>query len=87
MTACLSHLTAFTAAVATGQAYRFEEAVKAAYEAGARREELLLAVDSARLLTPIPAPILERAYAAIHAWYWMESRRVWHRRDLAPQAA
>ena len=87
MTACLSHLTAFTAAVATGQAYRFEEAIKAAYEAGARKEELLLAVDSVRPLTSVPAPILGRAYATIHAWSCMESRRVWHRRDLAPQVA
>jgi len=48
MTAGLSHLTAFGPAFATAQASRFEEAVKAAYQTGARREELLLAVDSAR---------------------------------------
>jgi alkylhydroperoxidase/carboxymuconolactone decarboxylase family protein YurZ len=87
MTRCLSHLTTFTAAVATGQAYRFEEAVKTAYEAGASREELLLAVDSARHLTQIPALTLGQAYATIHAWHWMESRRAWHRRELTPQAA
>jgi hypothetical protein len=76
MSQWLSHLTAFSAAVATGQAHRFEQAIKAAYEAGAPREELFLAAGSARLLTQIPAPILEKAYAAIHAWYWMERVRV-----------
>jgi len=87
MSQWLSHLTAFSAAAATGQAHRFEQAIKAAYEAGAPREEFFPAADSARLLTQIPAPILEKAHAAIHAWYWMESRRVWERRAPAFQAA
>jgi hypothetical protein len=44
-------------------------------------------VDSARHLTQIPALTLGQAYATIHAWHWMESRRAWHRRELTPQAA
>jgi hypothetical protein len=52
-----------------------------------RREELLSTVDSAKEQADIPAPVLARAYATIHTWYWMESRRLWHQRDLAPQVA
>lgn len=79
-------LTALSAAIAARQPHRFEEVVKAAYEAGASREELLTALDSARLLAQIPAAILDRAYATIHSWYWMETRRVWHGGELVPQA-
>jgi len=63
----ITHLTAFSAAIAARQPHRFEQVVKAAYEAGASREELLLAVDSARVLAQVPAPIVDRARAAIQA--------------------
>ena len=87
MTGWIEHLIAFSAALAARQPHRFGRLVKNAYEAGASREELLSTVDSAKEQAAIPAPVLARAYATIHTWYWMESRRRWHQRELAPQVA
>lgn len=80
-------LTAFGAAIGARLPHRFEEIVKDAYEAGAGREDLLLVVDSARLLVSLPAPLVELAYAAIHKWHWMESRRTWQQRNWPSVAA
>lgn len=83
----IAPLTAVSAAVAARQSSRFDEVVKAAYEAGWSREDLLLAVDSARLLALLPGPLLARAYASIHRWYWLESRRLLHGRYSSSVAA
>lgn len=87
MNELIAQLTAFSAAIAARQVHRFEAFVKRAYEAGARREELLMTVDSARGLVPLPEPVVDRAFSTVHACSWMEGRRVWRERALAPVAA
>ena len=64
-------LAAFAEAVWTRQAHEFEWLVKAAYAAGATREDLFTAVESGRLLGEPPAPIVTEAYATVHAWQWL----------------
>ena len=71
----LLHLTAFTEAVATGQTQQLEPMVKAAYGAGASREDLLTAVQVGRCLGAVPGPVVRQAYVAIHAWSWIAARR------------
>ena len=83
MNELIAPLTAFSAAIAGRQPHRFQELVKAAYEAGATREELFVAVDSVRGLLPLPAPLVGQAFASIHTWYWMESGRERQRREVA----
>ncbi len=83
----IAPLTAFTEAITSGQAHLFEQAVKAAYAAGASREDLLRAVEIGRCLAEVPGPFLAQAYAAVHAWYWMVARRAVHHRELMTQAA
>ena len=80
-------LAAFNQAVAAGQHYRLEQAVKEAYAAGASREDLLATLDIGRQLVEVSAPVRSQAYAAIHAWHWMVARRAVLRRELLPQAA
>jgi hypothetical protein len=67
-------LAAFAEAVWSRQAYEFEWLVKAAYGAGASSEDLLIAVETGRLLGDPPEPVLADAYATLHAWEWMASR-------------
>jgi alkylhydroperoxidase/carboxymuconolactone decarboxylase family protein YurZ len=83
----ITHLAAFTGAIAAGQADRFDRIVKASYSAGAAREDLLGAVEVARVLADAPGPLVVQAYAAIHAWRWIEARRLAPRRSLEPRAA
>ena len=60
-----------------------EQAVKAAYKAGASREDLLASVEVARRRAELPAVTLSCAYATVHAWRWMMARRIQHQRELA----
>ncbi len=82
-----AHLIAFIEAITTGQTHRFEHVVKTAYMAGAHRDDLLTALEIGRLLVDVPEPVLAHAAAAVHAWHWMEARRLEHLRSLIPQAA
>lgn len=72
----ITRLAAFTGAIAAQQADQFDRIVKAAYNAGASREDLLAAVEVARVLADAPGPLVVQAYAAIHAWRWIEARRL-----------
>ena len=83
----ITHLAAFTGAIAANHATQFDGIVKAAYGAGATREDLLAAVEVARVLADAPGPLVVQAYAAIHAWRWIEARRLAPRRSLEPRAA
>jgi hypothetical protein len=79
-------LAAFAEAVWTRQADEFEWLVKAAYGAGACREDLLAAVESGRLLGDPPEPVVAEAYATVHAWRWMTSRCPTPSHESAPLA-
>ncbi|HEY7677032.1 MAG TPA: hypothetical protein VIG69_08155 [Candidatus Methylomirabilis sp.] len=81
-----AHLIAFIEAITTGQTFQFEHLVKTAYIAGARREDLLTALEIARFLADVPEPVLTEARATIYAWHWIVGRRLEHRRSLAPPA-
>ena len=80
-------LAAFTKAITSGQPRHFEATVKAAYAVGADREDLLMAVEVARILTEVPAAVVAQAYATIHAWHWMAARRPAHQRELVSRDA
>lgn len=79
-------LAAFAEAVSTRQAHEFVWLVKAAYGAGASREDLLVAVETGWRLGDPPEPITAGAYAAVHAWQWMANRRAVHCDESAPRA-
>lgn len=79
-------LAAFTEAVSTQQAHDFAWLIKAAYGAGASREDLLIAVETGWRLGNPPEPITAEAYAAVHAWQWMANRRAVRCDESAPRA-
>jgi hypothetical protein len=72
--------------VSTQQAHEFAWLVKAAYGAGASREDLLIAVKTGWRLGNPPEPITAEAYAAVHAWQWMANRRAVRCDESAPRA-
>ena len=72
----VTRIAAFVEALAAGRRYGLEQAIEAAYEAGASREDLLGAVDMARALGGIRALLLVKAYEDVHAWYWIAARRL-----------
>ncbi len=80
-------LAAFTEAIVAGHADLFDPAVRLAYCAAACPSDLIAAVDIARSRAEIPAPVVGRAYAAVHDWQWMAARRVEPRRQLGSQTA
>ncbi|OGB92565.1 MAG: hypothetical protein A3H39_07270 [candidate division NC10 bacterium RIFCSPLOWO2_02_FULL_66_22] len=75
-------LAALAEAVAGGQPHRFEGLVKAAYEAGADREDLLTAVEIGRVIGEVSGPVLTEACATVQAWQWMVVHRLTHRADV-----
>ena len=77
-------LVAFAEAVSARQAHEFEWLVKAAYGAGASREDLLTAVESGSLLGDPSEPVVTEAYATVHAWQWMASHCTAHSDEPAP---
>jgi hypothetical protein len=79
-------LAAFTEAVSTRQAHEFVWLIKAAYGAGASREDLLIAVETGWRLGDPPEPITAEAYATVHAWQWMATRRTARGDESAPRA-
>jgi hypothetical protein len=79
-----ANLIAFIDAITTGQTYQFEHLVRKAYIAGASREDLLTALEIARVLADVPDPVLTEARATIYAWHWIVGRRFEHQRSLAP---
>jgi hypothetical protein len=79
-------LASLAEAVSTRQAYEFAWLVKAAYGAGASRENLLVAVETGRHLGDPPEPVTAEAYAAVHAWQWMVNRRAVRGDESAPRA-
>ena len=68
------NLDAFLRAVAAREWHLFEGLVRAAYQTGASREELLTAVENARTLGDVPGPVVAHAYATVHNWQWMMVR-------------
>ncbi len=87
MDARIAQLTALAEAIASRQSHLFEQTVKAAYAAGASREDLLTAVEVGRCLGDVPGPVVKRAYATVHTWNWMASRRLAERRERVSQVA
>ena len=87
MGARMPHLAALTKAVAAQQPDQFEWIVTTAYLAGVSREDLLTALEVARVLADAPGPVVVQAYATIHAWCWLAARHGTHRRELVPQGA
>ncbi len=73
--------------VAASCAEQFEEAVNAAYEAGASREDLLCTVEVGGALGQVPLGLLAQAYATRHARHWMAARCGTPRRAPAPKPA
>ncbi len=69
------NLDVFTRAVAARDWQLFQRLVNAAYEGGATREELLIAVETARTLTDVSGPVVAHASATVHNWQWMTVRR------------
>lgn len=72
--AVLTPIAAFVEVIAARRASLFEPAVRAAHEAGATRDTLLMAVDVARQLALAPVPVAAEAYAAAHRWSRMAAR-------------
>lgn len=71
-----AHFLAFTEAIIARQPQQFERIVKTAYESGrVRRDDLLAAVELARLLADVPGPVLSQAKATTRAWHPMVARR------------
>lgn len=68
MDAVLTPITEFAEVVAARRAGLFKPAVKAAYVAGAGRDTLFMAVDVARQLAEVPAPVVAEAFATVHRW-------------------
>ena len=83
----LTPITGFAEAIAAQRPSLFEPAVKVAYQAGADVGTLLLAVDVARHLADVPAPLVAHAYATVHRWSWIPARRKAHPPPLVPHAA
>ena len=80
-------LAAVVEAASTRQADVFDWLVKATYYgAGASRRDLVLAVETGRRLDNPPEFITAGAYATVHAWQWMASRRKARGGEPAPSA-
>jgi hypothetical protein len=77
-------LAALAEAVWNRQAYEFNRLVKAGYRTGASREDLLIAVETGRLLGDPPEPVVAQAYATVHAWHWMAIRNPAESDESAP---
>ena len=88
MSTPLTPITDFVETVAAGKRDRFEGAVRAAYEAGADLETLLMAVDLAACgAAPVPASLKAEAYRTVHQWAWIAARRGAGRRRPVLQGA
>lgn len=70
--------------VATRRADAFERVIKAAFSAGASRQDLLIAVEIGRFLGGPPETVVAEASTTVHAWQWMASRQTVHIDDWAP---
>jgi hypothetical protein len=79
-------LAALSEAVSARQTHRFERLARAAYTAGASREDLITAIEIGRLLGDPVEPVPTEAYATVHAWQWMASRRMSRDEESAPCA-
>lgn len=87
MCSYLTPITTVAEVVAAQRQADIEDAVKAAYRAGATRDTLLMAVEVARQVVEVPGPVVARAYATVHQWSWMAARRQAPRLGMVPQAA
>lgn len=67
-------LAAFTEAVAGREWQEFEWLVKAAYSAGASRDDLIAAAEAGRRFADVPERLVALAYATVNAWRWMAAR-------------
>ena len=70
-----SNLAALREAVAVPKPMHLDRTIKAAYQAGASREDLITAVEIARAVSDVPGSVVAQAYASIHAWHWIAARR------------
>ncbi len=68
-------LAGIVRAVADARMADLEGVVKAAYTAGAHREELLCAVELGGSLGAASHGVLPEAYGVVHTWSWMAARR------------
>lgn len=80
-------LAAFAEAVAARRTHEFEPLVTAAYEAGARLEDLLTALEIGRLVGEPPQPVVTEASATAHLWQWRAVRLGAADGALTPRAA
>jgi alkylhydroperoxidase/carboxymuconolactone decarboxylase family protein YurZ len=78
----MSYLFAFAKAVATRETEQFAQLIKAAYQAGATREDLLTAVEIGRMFGEPSRTVLAEAYATIHAWQWIAVRSLFGTGEL-----
>lgn len=72
----ITQLAAFTGVVAARQPEEFSRVVEAAYRAGASQEDLLGAVEVARVLADAPGPLVVQAYVAVQSWHRIAARRL-----------
>ena len=68
-------LAAISEAVAGGQWQELEWLVKAAYSAGATRDDPVRAVEVGGMRGNLSDHLLILAYATVNAWQWMALRR------------
>ena len=61
--------------------------VKAAYQAGLSREDLLTALEVVRVLADAPGGVVAQAYSAVHDWHWIAARRSTLLQQEVPAAA
>ncbi len=64
-------LASLVRAVVVGQPDEFAPAVRAAYGAGVRPEELMWAVAMGASLGEVPAAVWAQGYATVHLWSWV----------------
>ncbi len=79
--------TKLTRAVAAGQADAFDQAVTAAYAAGATSDDLRRAVELGERLGDVPGSVVTRAYLTVYYWSCMAARSGLPRHAPASQAA
>lgn len=82
----IAPLTVLTEAVASCQPHLFELSVEAACATGASQQDLITAVEVARLLGEVPPRVLARAYASIDAVREIEASPLTRSADESPFA-
>ena len=68
------HLEAVTIAVANADPRYLPVTIRRAYDGGASLDRVLVAIEMGRCLYDVPAPVLQVAWEAAHAWAWIARR-------------